>query len=248
MIYKVLVVDDEVPAREKINRFLLQYPAEFDIQMAINAMEAIHLLAAESFDLLFLDVQMPQMDAFSMIDQIGLEQLPAIIFSTAYNHYAVKAFEVHAIDYLLKPYNYDRFQVAVDKVLDQFQFQLNPHVMLENMLKSLSNQQKYPSMIWVNQGGKLIPLDVQQIEYLESDGNYVQIYTSKHKFLVRQSLVDLASKLNPDQFVRVHRSFVVNQQQITAVHPKSHGDMFAILQSEKKVPISRRYKQFLIGS
>ena len=245
MLYKLLIVDDESPARLKLTQFIQRLDLKTELELAKNAREAIELLNRSSFDMLFLDIQMPQMDGFELIRTIGPENCPPVIFSTAHEQYALKAFEVHAIDYLLKPYSFDRFKLAVQRILNA---KVSSNEVLVKMIQSLELQKPRAKVLWVNQGGKLIPLAIESIEYCESDGNYVLVHTSEHKYVLRQSLGDLHAKLAADQFIRVHRSFVVNQLNIKAIHPKSHGDMFAILKSGRKIPVSRRYKdQLMIG-
>lgn len=246
MTYRALIIDDEAPAREKIARFLARTPHDFRVVMAGNAKEAIAEIKSQPFDLMFLDIQMPQMNAFEMLREIGVKQCPPIIFSTAYNQYALQAFEVHAIDYLLKPYDFDRLQTAVNKVLPFIDQQKSPHPSLEQLLKNWSPPAADPVMLWVNQGTKIVPLEVDVIEYLESDGNYVLIHTADHRYALKQSLTDLQAKLDVRQFVRIHRSYVVNKRKILEMYPKSHGDLFAVLKSGRKIPVSRRYKDQLL--
>jgi len=248
MNYQVLIVDDEAPAREKIAQFLQQLPHTFLIAFAKRGEEAIQQIQEGTFDLLFLDIQMPQMNAFQMLQKVGVENCPPIIFSTAYNQYALQAFEVHAIDYLLKPYDFDRFSTSVNRVLaliDQKKY--SPQSMLKMMENWKPSTQKLETL-WVNQGSKMIPLEVSKIEYLESDGNYVQIHTNKEKrHILKQSLTELHSRLDEQQFIRIHRSFVVNKKLIHEIYPKSHGDLFAVLKSGKKVPVSRKYREDLLS-
>jgi len=247
MKYPTLIVDDEAPAREKIAKFLKMLPESFAITFASNAEEALSFLHSQPFDLMFLDIQMPQMDAFEMLQKLNLDNLPSIIFSTAYDQYAIKAFEVHAIDYLLKPYDFDRFSEAVSRVIHLIDQKNNSGQVLQKLLKTWNPPSPDPEIIWVSKGSKLVPLEVNSIEYLESEGNYVSIFTPSHKYMLRQNLGELHAKLNEKQFIRVHRSFVVNQKAIQELFPKSHGDMFAVLKSGKRITVSRRYREQLIG-
>jgi two-component system LytT family response regulator len=246
MTYRALIVDDEAPAREKIAQFLARTPHDFQVEMAGNAKTALEQINTQSFDLMFLDIQMPQMNAFDMLRQLDLEKWPPIIFSTAYHQYALQAFEVHAIDYLLKPYDFDRFQTALKRVLQLIDQQKNPQPSLEQLLKNWQPPNSDPVILWVNQGSKIVPLEVSIIEYLESDGNYVMIQTADHRYALKQSLQELQTKLDGRQFIRIHRSFVVNKRMIREMYPKSHGDLFAVLKSGRKVPVSRRYKDQLL--
>ena len=246
MPIKILIVDDEAPARDKIARFLGQMDEDFELSLAKNAQEAIDLLHTEDFTLMFLDIQMPQMNAFEMLQQMDNTSLPAIIFSTAYDEYALKAFEVHAIDYLLKPYDFKRFSTSVERVLRFMGKEKQTNHALIDMLKSWNPPTKKLDMIWVNHRGKLIPVDVSAIDYLESDGNYVSIHADRQKYLLRKSLKDLHAQLDPQQFVRVHRSFVVNKLRIKEMHSRSHGDLIAVMHNGDQVTVSRRYRDQLI--
>ena len=244
--YTVLIVDDEAPAREKIAQFLSQLPHDFHILEAGSVQEAIAIFS-EELDFLFLDIQMPQQDGFAFIERIGLDNCPPIIFSTAYDQFALKAFEVHAADYLLKPYDLGRFQSAVEQVIRQIEQKSQPQIMLEQMLQSFQREQKKQSLLWASHRQKLVPIRVEQITHIEADGNYVQVHTEAgKKYLIRKALSTLEAELDPSVFVRVHRSCILNTLHIQEMHPKSHGDLFALLKNGEKVLVSRRYKGNLL--
>ena len=246
MKYYALIVDDEEPARIKVAQFLQQLKQPFDYTFAKNGEEAIKMIQEQTFDLLFLDIQMPQMTGLEMLQHIDLVHSPAIIFSTAYDQYALQAFDVHAVDYLLKPYDFERFEIAVQKVLEKLTAKKYSNQAMTELLQAWQGPEKKLEVLWVHQGSKLLPIEVNSIEYLESDGNYVLIHSQGRKHMLRQSLSELHEKLNHPQFVRVHRSYVVNQLYISELYPKSHGDLFAILKSGAKITVSRRYKEQLI--
>ncbi|MEM6631807.1 MAG: LytTR family DNA-binding domain-containing protein [Bacteroidota bacterium] len=244
--YRVLVIDDEAPAREKILRFLDKLPQRFEGEEAGSAKEALAKFTA-GFDFLFLDIQMPKQDGFSFLKEIGIENCPPIIFSTAYDQFALKAFEVHAVDYLLKPYEFDRFEQAVTEVLKRIAQPLPTQELLTDMLQSLKKEQGKQRLLWVNHRKKLIPVSVESILFIEADGNYVEIHTELgKKYLLRKALATLEEELDPSLFVRVHRSTLLNKLKITEMHPKSHGDLYAVLQNGNRVLVSRRYKQNLL--
>ena len=244
--YTVLIIDDEVPAREKIAQFLSQLPYTFQLNEAGSVKEALTLFS-EEIDLLFLDIQMPQQDGFAFIESIGVDKCPPIIFSTAYDQFALKAFEVHAADYLLKPYDLARFQSAVEQVIRQIEQKSQPQIMLEQMLQSFQREQKKQSLLWASHRQKLVPIRVEQITHIEADGNYVQVHTEVgKKYLIRKALSSLEAELDPSLFVRVHRSCILNTLHIQEMHPKSHGDLFAVLKNGEKVLVSRRYKGNLL--
>ncbi|MEL6924184.1 MAG: LytTR family DNA-binding domain-containing protein [Bacteroidota bacterium] len=248
MQYHLLIVDDEAPAREKIEHFLLQLPYTFSMAFAKSGEEALQLLKSKSFDLLFLDIQMPRMDGFELLQALGPGNYPPVIFSTAYNQYALQAFEVHAVDYLLKPYDQERFSTATRRVLDSIDQKKYSHQAMLKMMEKWQPPTQKSKILWVNQSSKMIPLEVEHIEYLESDGNYVLIHTKdQHKYMLKQSLTELHHKLDTRQFIRVHRSYVVNKRSIHEMHPKSHGDLFAVLKSGRKIAVSRRYRDDLLS-
>lgn len=246
-MYNVLVIDDEAPAREKIIHFLKRMTGDFEIKEAANAATGLQLLQENDFDLMFLDIQMPQMDGFEMLKTIGVSNCPPIIFSTAYNQYALKAFEIHALDYLLKPYDFTRFRDALSRVLAMIDQKKYSYQYLNQMVEQWKPPESKIEILWVNHRNKIIPVEIKNIHYLEADGNYVQVFTSDQKYLIRQSLQEIQQRLPDNQFVRTHRSFIINQLHIREIHPKSHGDMYAILKNGEKVPVSRRYKDGLMN-
>ena len=247
MTYNILVVDDEAPAREKIGRFLAQIDQGFQVSFATNAKQAIAHLQEDHFDLMFLDIQMPQMNAFEMLKHLEHKNLPAIIFSTAFDRYALQAFDVHAVDYLLKPYDFERFTKAVTRVIKTKNKEEESNHRILNMLKDWKSSKKILDVIWVNKSGKIIPVHLDQVEYLESDGNYVTLHTAQERFLLRQSLKDLQEQLDEIQFIRTHKSFIVNKNMIEELVPKSHGDLTAVLKSKRSIPVSRSYRSNLLG-
>ena len=245
-VYRVLIIDDEAPAREKIQRNLDQLPHTFHVEEAGSVQEALEKFSQE-IDFLFLDIQMPQQDGFAFIQELGVENCPPIIFSTAYDQFALKAFEVHAVDYLLKPYEFERFRQAVEEVLKRIQQHTAPQEMLTQLLTSVQKEKGKQSLLWANHRQKLIPIPVESIVFIEADGNYVKVHIDSGKsYLLRKSLTHLEEELDPTLFVRVHRSTLLNKLKITEMHPKSHGDLYAILQNGNRVLVSRRYKQNLL--
>lgn len=247
MDYHVLIVDDELPASNKLSQFFTQIEREVSIFTAATIEEAYAIYQSQPLDFMLLDIELTRSNVFRLIEKIGIEHCPRIIFSTAYNQYAVKAFELHAVDYLLKPYDFARFELAINRVFDQLESTNQHNHMLAEVIDSFKKIQPAPKILWVNQSGRLVPLKLNEILYLESDGNYVQIYTDQHKYIVKKSLAELSTKLASGDFVRVHRSFMVNINYVQMVFPKSHGDMFAKLHgTDVLIPISRNYKSQLI--
>ena len=244
--YTVLIVDDEAPARAKIDQFLTQLPHAFDKLQAGSVKEALDQFSDE-IDFLFLDIHMPQQNGFDLIEAIGIASCPPIIFSTAYDQFALKAFEVHAADYLLKPYDFERFEAAVERVIQRIQHNHTSSAIIEQVFHSFQRSRKRQTLLWASHRQKLVPIRVDQITHIEAEGNYVQVYTTgEKKYLIRKALRTLEEELDPAIFVRVHRSCILNTLHIQEMHPKSHGDMYALLTNGGKVLVSRRYKQNLL--
>ncbi len=239
----ILVVDDEAPARGKIVQFIKRLSVDFEIAEANSAHAAKQWLPEA--DLVFLDIQMPGQDAFAFIEQIGIEHFPPIIFTTAYHEYALQAFEIHAIDYLLKPYTFDRFKAAFDHAMDSIDHVSSTKRMLADLLKRMPAP-NVPKEIWVRHQNKLIPLPIEHISLLESDGNYVQVFCGAKKYLIRESLKKMEEKLQGSQFVRVHRSTLLNKSFLQEMVPRGHGDLTGVLKGGGNVVISRRYRDRLL--
>jgi len=246
MVYKILVVDDEAPAREKIIRFLKQMNCSWDISAASNAENAITLLESQPFDLMLLDIQMPQMDAFEMLHKLNLETLPTLIFSTAYDQYALQAFEIHAVDYLLKPFHFERFESALLRALQLQIAEKDKGLRMNNMIRQWESPKEEIKIIWVNKAGKIIPVPIDSIVYLEADGNYILIHSDGQSYMLRQSLKEIHKCLDTKRFVQVHKSYILNKLMIKELIPKSHGDLYAIMKSGQKVPVSRNYRNLLM--
>ncbi len=246
---RVLIVDDEPLARSKIRRWL-QGSAEFHIVAECgNGYDALHVLKDETVDLLFLDVQMPEMNGLSMLRQLAEDQRPVVIFVTAYDQYAIEAFEFHALDYLLKPYDQERFEKALSHCKSYFQHQQQPQLQeqLDLLLKSLEEPQRFLERFVVKTAGRAFFVKVEQVDWIEAQGNYVSLHVNTEEHLIRDSLAKLESKLDPNQFVRIHRSTMVNINQIKELYPASHSDYFVMLRSGKELLMSRNYRKKLAG-
>ena len=206
---KVILIDDEDPARLLLREYLSAYPDLVIIGEANNGVDAIREIEKFSPDLIFLDIQMPGLNGFEVIQQ--LKTLPQIIFSTAYDQYALKAFEVSAIDYLLKPYTKERFDKAVQKVIQSDDHQIDSLLQLtEHLSHEIKATQSFPKQILVPHKNRLIALPVNQIIRVEADKNYSRLITKEHNFLSNYGISQIESKLDPQQFIRVHRSSIIN--------------------------------------
>jgi DNA-binding LytR/AlgR family response regulator len=216
-----------------------------ECQDAFQALEAIEKYRP---DLLFLDIQMPEVNGFELLAM--LEQKPFIIFSTAYDQYALKAFEVNAIDYLLKPFDQERFDSALERVKKLMQMQQDESEKIRNLIRHIQSEKHYLKNILVKKAGKILILNVNEVQWIEAEGDYANLHTSKDTYLVLQSLKQLETRLEPDMFVRVHRSSIVNLEAIKEIAPWSKGKWKIILKDGNEIVISRsgaqRLKNFML--
>jgi len=227
---KVVIVDDEPLAREIIKGYLSTRDDIDLIGECENGFECIKLLATESVDLLFLDIQMPKIDGFEMLEV--LEQRPEIIFSTAFDQYAIQAFEKNAIDYILKPYSKERFDSALDKAISRINSkQPNPYYQSEQANKTIER-------IIVRSGSKIILIPVTEIFYFESNDDYVLIHTKNGRFIKDQTMKFFETNLPKKNFIRVHRGFIANINAIKSIEAYSKDSYMALMENNEKIKIS----------
>ncbi|MEQ8702857.1 MAG: LytTR family DNA-binding domain-containing protein [Phaeodactylibacter sp.] len=231
---KVVLVDDESAGRKLIQQYLKAYPELVLVGKANNGVDAIKVINEFQPDLLFLDVQMPGMNGFEVLTH--LEEIPQIIFSTAYDQYALKAFEVHAVDYLLKPYTKERFHEAVQRVL-QSESQTEAGHLTESLLEE---KQTYPERILVQSGRRLINLAVQRIIRVEADGDYSRLITGEQTYLSNYGIGKIEDRLDPKVFLRVHRSSIINIRYVESVD-KYASSYDVKMQNGDVVRVSRGY-------
>ena len=224
-----LIVDDERPARDKLRRMLGLYAPPHTLSEARNGLEALQLIAMHSFDAIFLDMQMPEMDGLSVVQ--ALPQISAaIIFVTAYDHYAVQAFDANAIDYLLKPYDESRFLNCLDKLSQRLQ-------------APLKQQQLAPLLL--NERGRIKILATAQIRYVEAADNYVLLVTHEGQHIFRQTMSGILQRLGRD-YARCHRRYIVRLDQIDQLVSSEKGDYEVHLKSGEKIPCSRQYRDAIL--
>ena len=231
-----MVIDDE-PAARRLMKSLLQEYSEIVtvIAEAGNGKEAIQKIEELDPDLIFLDIQMPKITGFEMLELI--EQPPSVIFTTAFDEYAIKAFEAHAVDYLLKPFDQKRFDNAIAKWTEQKSNSTEKAT--QDLLESASLSPSQSQRIVVKNGSKIKIIPVHDVFYLEAADDYVKIHTSEGYFLKNKTMSHFEQSLDGEQFVRSHRSYIVNVQQITRIDPYEKDNHVAILRSGAKVPVSR---------
>uniref|UniRef100_UPI00404A4452 LytR/AlgR family response regulator transcription factor n=1 Tax=Flavobacterium sp. TaxID=239 RepID=UPI00404A4452 len=237
---KVIIIDDESAGRQLINEYLKYFPELVVLGEANNGVDAVKIINEFKPDLIFLDIQIPGLTGFEVLSH--LNEIPNIIFSTAYDSYALQAFEVHAIDYLLKPYTKERFQKAIEKL--KWENEINSITPLAESL--LIEKQTYPERILVNKNKKLITISVSNIIRVEAYGDYSKLYTNDVVFISNYGISILEEKLNPKNFIRVHRSSIVNLKQIKEV--QRYGKTYEILMiNNDKVKVSLSYMDNLKG-
>jgi len=244
---KVLIADDEVLARKFIHRMLKPDPEVEIVAECNNGAEAVAMIRKEKPDLVFLDVQMPEMNGFAVLDAVKLDHLPEIIFTTAYEAYAIRAFELHALDYLLKPFDQVRFKAALRYAKERLHSDQDAAKRLQigTLLESIQAQQQYFDRIIVRADGRITFLHVREIDWLEADDKYVHLHTGKGTRMLRQTLTAIEGQLDPKKFLRVHRSAVVNIEKIKELQPLFNGEHSLVLENGAKLTLSRKYKDKL---
>lgn len=235
---KIIIIDDEAAGRQLIREYLEDFPDMIVIGEANNGVDAIRLIREFKPDLIFLDIQMPGLNGFDVLTR--LDEMPLVIFSTAYDKYALKAFEVHALDYLLKPYTRDRFSIAVQKALNSLQNNLNSVQSLTESL--LTPESTYPEKILVQIGAKLVTVDLAEVIWIDAEGDYSKLITSKQRYLSNYGLGALEKKLDPRRFIRVHRSAIINLAFVQEIQ-KQISSYDVILQNGDVVRVSRGYME-----
>lgn len=231
---KVIIIDDEPLARSIVKEYLQNNPDLELVAECGDGFEGVKAIQQHQPDLIFLDIQMPKINGFEMLELI--EQPPAVIFTTAFDEYAIKAFEAHAVDYLLKPFNQDRFDKALTKWHEQ---KTSKPEITQDLLETASQSPSQSQRIVVKNGSKIKIIPVHDIFYLEAADDYVKIHTQEGYFLKNKTMNHFEQVLDGQQFVRSHRSYIVNVQQITRIDPYEKDSHVAILRSGVKVPVSR---------
>ncbi len=242
---RALLVDDEAPARRKLRELLA---GETDIEMvgeAADGVEAVAAIRAATPDLVFLDIQMPRLDGFGVIAEIGVAAMPLTVFVTAYDEHALRAFEVQALDYLLKPFAPSRFQTLLARVRRQLIKPTSADLAgrIESLLQTVRPEPAYLRQLLAERGtDRQIVLAIDEIDRIEADGNTLRFYTQEGAFHRRGTLHDLENRLDPTRFLRLNRSEIVRLEAIREIQPWFHGDARVILKDGKVLTWSRRYR------
>lgn len=240
----VLVVDDEAPARKRLVD-LLRKDGDVEIVLeAENGVAAVDTIEKQHPDIVFLDVQMPEVDGFGVIDAIGADQMPPTIFVTAYDKFALKAFEADAVDYLLKPFGSKRYEQALSRVKGRLQStgtsSIGPHVL------ELTARRAIPGEIWdwlvIKSGGVTKFVMASEIDWIEAAGVYVNLHVQGKELLYRASLGNVIKRLDPFRFVRIHRSSAINIRSVVQLESLSHGEFEVVMKDGARLALSRFYR------
>jgi two-component system, LytTR family, response regulator len=240
-------VDDEPLAREGVRLHLAAAPDVDVVGEAGSGEEAVELIESLRPDLMILDVQMPGIDGFGVLEAVGTSQMPVTIFSTAYDQFAVRAFEAHAVDYLLKPFDAERFNRALERgrsgVAARRREQMDHR--LASLLQELQARARYSERIIVRAGGRIVFLRTAEIGWVEAASNYVRIHAGQKEYLLRETMTALEARLDPAEFVRIHRSTMVRVDRIRELEPLFQGDYVVILTDGTRLTSSRGYRERL---
>jgi len=239
----VLIVDDEPLARAGMRMLLEEESAITSIGEARNGAEAVAVIRAGRPDLLLLDVQMPEMDGFGVLKELGADHIPPVIFVTAHDRYAIQAFEVNAIDYLLKPVTRERFQQALTRMRERVTAQGldNRHVL--SLLQQLSAPPKYLARVALRAAGKITFVNIEDLLYVQAAENYVQLHLKTSRHLLHVPIATLESSLDPAMFLRIHRSLIVNVRHIQELETGPHGEYIVVLKGGARLQSSRSFHE-----
>jgi two-component system LytT family response regulator len=242
---RVVIADDEPLARNRIRRLL---SGEKDIEIVAeckNGREVVDALERHQAELIFLDVEMPELDGFGVMEEVGAEQMPVVIFVTAYDQYAVQAFETHALDYLLKPFDEDRFQKALERARGHMERSRSGEVAarLLAMLHDVRPQPMPPAdRLVIKSGGRVVFLKSEEIDWVEAAANYVRIHAGNDEYLMRETMNAFEAKLDTRRFMRIHRSIIVNLEKIKELQPCNNGEYIVVLRTGKELSLSRSFR------
>jgi two-component system, LytTR family, response regulator len=259
MTIRALIVDDEPRARKGLRARLQKYPSIQIIGECSSGREAVESINKNIPDLVFLDIQMPEMDGFEVLQHVAPDHLPIVVFVTAYDDYAIKAFEYHAFDYILKPIDEERLQQTIRQVLGKIQLRnmrlyteklkevINDYAKMynrksESSISSRPPVKEYLDRLMIKTLNQIIVISVDDVYWIESAGDLVYIHTREKKHIYRKTMISLETKLDPRNFIRIHRSSIVNIKKIKYLHLLSHGDFDVYLENDVKLRLSRTYR------
>lgn len=241
---RTLIVDDEPLARKGVRQFLEEDPEVEILGECGDGVEAVEQIKALHPELVFLDIQMPEMDGFAVLDAINPDELPIVVFVTAYDQHALHAFQVHALDYLLKPFEEERFQEALARAKAQLR-QKNGSQLTRRIIEMLDgsrDERQAPGRIMVRNAGRITFVRVEEVDWIEAQGDYVCLHCQGKKHLVREKISDMETQLPADRFLRIHRSTIVSIPRIKEMQPLFHGEYAVLLQDGTRLTMSRSFR------
>jgi two-component system LytT family response regulator len=247
MKVRTLIADDEALARERLRQLLADQPEIELLGECADGREAVAAIQAKSPDLIFLDIQMPELDGFAVLEAINTEPMPVIVFVTAHDRFALRAFEVHAVDYLLKPFDRERFASALRRALEQVKHREDParsHAQA-SVLSEVKPPAKPAERLAIKSDGRILVVKTADIAWIQSAHNYVEIHEDKQTHLLRETISAIETRLPPDKFVRISRSVIVNVDRVKELEPLFYGEYIVTLQNGKRLTLSRRYRRKL---
>lgn len=242
---KTIIADDEPNARKKISSLVGDFKELEVIAECKDGKETYEAIREKNPDLVFLDIQMPELNGFGVLKKLNGNPMPYVIFVTAYDEYALQAFEVNAVDYLLKPFDRERFETSVERVFDN-EFRKGNTQSINQILETIENQESGgQDKIMVKENDEILFLDAEDIIKIESAGNYVKIFVGDKHYMIRETMGNMLSKLDNNTFFRIHRSCIVNINEIKVIEPWFHGDYQVTMKSGEQLNMSRNYKRIL---
>ena len=244
---RAVIVDDEELARDRIQTLLEAEPDVEVVGVCTDGPSAVETIDRTQPDLVFLDVQMPGMDGFEVVENLEPTRLPALVFVTAHDAHALRAFEIHALDFLLKPFDQARFEKALERARGQLARSRGAVLdsRLVSLLEELRDERKYSERLIVKSSGRVFFVRTEEIDWVEASGNYVKIHTKNDAHLLRESMKNMEAKLDPKTFVRIHRSAIVNIDHIKELEPWFHGEYIVIMRDGTRLTASRVFSDRL---
>lgn len=245
---RILIIDDEALARQRVRK-LLETRTDIEVvQECRNGKEAINAITEHAPDLIFLDIQMKDMTGFDVLQALPREKWPLTIFVTAYDEYAIQAFDIFAFDYLLKPFKNERFFLSLDKAIVQLQQEEQEQRAdkLQELVNYLQKEKEKPEPLALKQGSKISLVQMDDIRYIEASGYYIEVYTSESKrLLLRESMTNMLEQLGKSNFIRIHRSTIINTDFLSEIQHTGAGDVVTKMKDGKTFRVSKSYKEGL---
>jgi len=247
-VIRTIIADDEHLSRQKLRLLLGSEPGVHVVAECQNGEQTVETVHAHKPDLLLIDIRMPDMDGFDVLAKIAKDEMPVVVFTTAYDQFAIRAFDAHALDYLLKPFERERLHQAIERtraeLLKSHNLNLTSRIldMLAQKTEPQAEANQADDRMVIRAGGKVVFLDVKEIDWIEAAANYVKLNAGKDSYLLREGIGSIAERLDPERFVRIHRSVIVNVRKIRELQPCDSGEYIAVLKNGKELSCSRGYR------